>query len=68
MTGMLTAVSAITNLLTVAVEVTAKVQQISLMVQKAQTEGRDLTDEELAQVRAVDDDARARLQDAINKG
>lgn len=63
-----TAVSALANLATVALEVTMKVQQISLLIQKAQTEGRDLTDEELAEVKKLDDDARNRLQSAIDKG
>jgi len=42
--------------------------QLTALVEKAKTEGRDhLTDEEWAQVTALDDAARARLEAAIAK-
>ena len=62
----LQAVSLTIDLLTVATRAMAQAQQISALVLKAQAEGRDqLTDEEWAQIRAVDDAARAGLVNAI---
>ena len=64
----LQAVSLTIDLLTVATRAMAQAQQISALVLRAQTEGRDtLTDDEWAQVLAVDDAARADLVKAIER-
>lgn len=61
------AISVLLNLLTSAAELSLKLQAISQIIQKAQAEGRaTLTDEEWAQVVALDDTARAELQTAID--
>ena len=64
----LQAVSLTIDLLTVATRAMAQAQQISALVLRAQTEGRDtLTDDEWAQILAVDDAARADLVKAIER-
>ena len=64
----LQAVSLTIDLLTVATRAMAQAQQISALVLRAQTEGRDtLTDDEWAQVRGDDDAARADLVNAIER-
>ena len=40
--------------------------QVSALIGKAVTEGRDLTDEEVGSIATSDDVARARLQSAID--
>ena len=67
MSTTLTAVTMLANLATVALEVTLKMQQVSSAIAKAQSEGRDLTETELKAISALDDDARKRLEEAINK-
>lgn len=64
----LQAVSLTIDLLTVATRMMAQAQQINALVLRAQTEGRDtLTEDEWAQIRAVDDAARADLVTAIER-
>lgn len=46
-------------------EVTTKAQQLSGILAKAHTEGRDVTDDELNSLAADDDSARARLDALI---
>lgn len=61
------AISMILNLLSAAAELSMKLQAISLIVQKANAEGRaTLTEAEWAEVIAMDDQARKALQDAID--
>jgi len=65
--GAIEAVALATNLLTAGLELVVKAQQISMMVAKAQSEGRDLTPEEQAQARSLDDAAKQRLAAAIKQ-
>jgi hypothetical protein len=67
MSTTLTAVTVLANLATVALEITLKMQQVSQAIAKAQSEGRDLSDVELAAIKTLDDDARKRLDEAIAK-
>lgn len=52
-----------TNLL---LDLLMKAQVVSVALQRAHSEGRDLTDDEMKQFVAGDDAARARLQAAID--
>lgn len=62
------AIGIATDLLTLGNELVAAHAQLTALVERAKSEGRDhLTDEEWAQVTKLDDDARARLADAIAK-
>lgn len=62
----LKAVSAAADILTAISELTARLQLVNALLQKAHSEGRDITDEELASVAGMDDAAKARLQKAID--
>ncbi len=53
-------------LLTLLLQYTDRISQISSLLQTAQSEGRDITDAELDQLFAEDDEARQRLQDLIS--
>lgn len=53
----------VTNML---LDLLMKAQTVSVALQRAHSEGRDLTDAEMQQFVAVDDAARARLQAAID--
>jgi len=62
------AIGIATDLLALGNELVSAYGELSRIVTKAQREGRDhLTDEEWAQVTALDDSARARLAEAIAK-
>lgn len=64
---LLTAVSMLLNLVSAASELALKLQAIGAIIQKAQTEGRTkLTDDEWAEIVALDDNARDALQKAID--
>lgn len=64
---LLTAVSMLLNLVSAASELALKLQAIGAIIQKAQAEGRTkLTDDEWAEIIALDDNARAALQKAID--
>ncbi len=64
--ALLKAIGLATDLLTLGNELMSAHAQLTALVEKAKTEGRDhLTDEEWAQVTALDDAARARLEAAI---
>jgi len=66
--ALLKAIGLATDLLTLGNELMSAHAQLTALVEKAKTEGRDhLTDEEWAQVTALDDAARARLEAAIAK-
>lgn len=67
MSNALIAVSVAADLLTAVVEISAKLQQVNAVLQKARMEGRDITDEELNGIRKLDDEAKARLDLAIAK-
>jgi hypothetical protein len=60
------AVSLAVDLLVAATELTTRLQGVSAMLQKAQAEGRDLTEAELQSLMSADDVARVRLQKAID--
>lgn len=61
------AISMLLNLLTSLADLSLKLQTISQIVSKAQSEGRStLTDAEWAEVVALDDEARSELQSAID--
>lgn len=62
MSNALVAVGLAVDLLTAAAELTAKLQVVSGTLQKARAEGRDLTDQELGDIRSLDDAARERLE------
>ncbi len=53
--------------LTLLLSLATKAGEISARVRNAQAEGRDLSDEELAGLRAADDVARDELQGAIDR-
>lgn len=62
----LSAVSLLLQLTSAASGLMAQVQQIGAMIEKAKGEGRTtFTAEEWAQIKALDDQARANLADAI---
>jgi hypothetical protein len=50
------------------IELTAQAQKLSLLLQKATQENRDVNRDELESFRKEDDNARRRLQDAIDAG
>ena len=52
MSGIIEAIGILNALLTAAINLQAQAQRVSDLIQKAQTEGRDLTAEELDQLRA----------------
>jgi anti-sigma factor ChrR (cupin superfamily) len=60
-TGVVTAVGLAVDLLTAVTELSAKIQSVNMLLQKAHSEGRDITKEELDTVIAMDDQARERL-------
>ena len=61
------AVSLAVDLLVAATELTSRLQQVSAMLQKARSEGRELTEAELQSLLTADDVARLKLQQAIDK-
>ena len=61
MTGVLEIVTLLTSLVQFASRLTAEAAALSAMIDKARAEGRDLTDEELAQARETAVKALARL-------
>lgn len=67
MSNTLAAVSVAVDLLTLVAETTVKLQTVSAVLQKAHAEGREITDAELAGIKALDDEAKARLDAAIAK-
>lgn len=58
------AISAITALTTLAVRSAEAVQRISILIQQAQSEGRDLTDDEAAAIRDMRAQAVRRWDEA----
>lgn len=67
MSNTVQAVSLAVDLLTLVAETTVKLQQVNALLQKAHSEGRDITDAELDSVKALDDQAKLRLDAAIAK-
>ena len=65
MSNVLAAVSILADLTQGAARLAASAQAISSVILKAQSEGRDLTPEEWAQIKGSDDQARDALQAAI---
>jgi hypothetical protein len=57
-TGVVTAVGLAVDLLTAVTELSAKIQAVNMLLQKAHAEGRDITEAELKSVVAMDDVAR----------
>lgn len=53
-------------LLQLLISLLGQANGITELLQRAQSEGRDVTEAELDTLAAKDDDARLRLQDAIN--
>ena len=53
------AVIAVSQLLGLAISLLVRAQEVSALVERAQTEGRDLTAEEMAQIVAAREAARA---------
>jgi hypothetical protein len=63
-----TAITALVNLATAAVEISVAAQTVAQLIRKAQMEGRDtFTAEEWKVIESLDDGARARLEDSIRK-
>jgi hypothetical protein len=60
-TGVVTAVGLAVDLLTAVTELSARLQAVNMLLQKAHAEGRDLTEAELQSVVKMDDAARERL-------
>jgi hypothetical protein len=60
-TGVVTAVGLAVDLLTAVTELSARLQAVNMLLQKAHAEGRDITEAELQTVVAMDDAARVRL-------
>lgn len=65
MSNLLSAVSLLTDLAQAAVRLSTSMQAVSATILKAQSEGRDLTPEEWAEITAADDKAKAELEEAI---
>ncbi len=66
--SLIKAIGIATDLLTLGNELVSAHAQLTALIERAKTEGRDhLTDEEWAQITALDDAARARLSEAIAK-
>jgi hypothetical protein len=63
----LKAVSMAADLLTVTVHLTTKLQEVNALLQKARTEGRTISDEELDAVVSKDDAEKLKLDVAIAK-
>jgi hypothetical protein len=63
----LKAVSMAADLLTVTVHLTAKLQEVNALLQKARTEGRTISDDELDAVVSKDDAEKLKLDVAIAK-
>ena len=61
------AVSALLDVTTAGLTLFTKAMEISQLIQKAQMEGREISDEEWKTITGMDDAARKRLQDAIEK-
>ena len=66
-TATLQAVSLAVDLLTAATELATRLQHVNALLQKAHTEGRDITEEELKSCVKMDDDAKLKLDVAIAK-
>jgi hypothetical protein len=63
----LQAVSMAVDLLTVTIHLQAKLQEVNALLQKARTEGREITDAELDSIIAKDDAEKLKLDVAIAK-
>lgn len=63
----LKAVSMAADLLTVAIHLQTKLQEVNALIQKARTEDRDLSDAELDLVISKDDAEKLKLDVAIAK-
>lgn len=59
------AVTLAVDLLQVALQLTIQAQQINLLIQQARAAGRDLNEEDWANIRAMDQEARSRLEQAL---
>lgn len=59
------AIGALNGALQVAIQMLIRAQEVSAMIQAAQAEGRDLTDEELLELAGKDDAARKALADVL---
>lgn len=64
MNGVLTAIGLAIDILGAVIALQEQLKKVSEMVKKAQDEGRDLTDEELALLRAARNAARQAALDA----
>lgn len=60
------ALAVLVELMNTATGAMVAAQQISELIKKAKSEGRDITQTELDNVAALDDKARQALEDAIN--
>ncbi len=60
------AIGALNGALQVAIQMLIRAQEVSAMIQAAQAEGRDLTDEELLELAGKDDAARKALADVLS--
>jgi hypothetical protein len=63
----LKAVSLAVDLLTVTIHLQTKLQEVNALLQKARTEGREITDAELDSIIAKDDAEKLKLDVAIAK-
>lgn len=59
------AVTLAVDLLQVALQLTIQAQQINLLIQQARAAGRDLDETDWANIRAMDQEARSRLEQAL---
>jgi len=59
------AVTLAVDLLQVALQLTIQAQQINLLIQQARAAGRDLDEADWANIRAMDQEARSRLEQAL---
>lgn len=59
------AVSVAVDLLQAALQLTIQAQQINLIIQQAKAAGRDLDEKDWANIRAMDQEARSRLEQAL---
>lgn len=57
---MIEAIQIMSAMLTLSINTMEMAQRVSLMIQQAQSEGRDLTDDELAQIRQLRQEAMDR--------
>lgn len=59
------AVTLAADLLQAALHLTVQAQQVSLLIQQARAEGRDLNEGDWERIHALDKEARGRLEQAL---